>query len=306
MTCYGGNSNQHTKITVVLDWTPNTNHTGLFVAKEKGYFEAEGLDVEFVQPPENGATSLVASGKAQFGIDFQDNLASAFAADIPVTAVAAVLQHNTSGIISLKDKNITSPKDLENRSYAPTWNLDMETAIIKHCMEVDGADFGKVNIIPDYVTNPIAAVQTNIDSTWIYYGWDGIAAKVNNVDANFFYFKDIDPTLDYYTPVIVGNNDFIKNNSDVTKKFLAACEKGYTYAVQSPDESADILVKEDPSIDPKLAKESQEWMSSQYIDEGVSWGYIDASRWNNFYKWLYDNGIVDKQIQGGFTNEYLK
>ena len=90
------------KITFVLDWTPNTNHTGLYVAQSKGYFEEAGLDVEIVQPPEDGAVVLVASGKAEFGVSFQDSLAPALEADtaLPVTAVASVIQHNTSGIIS--------------------------------------------------------------------------------------------------------------------------------------------------------------------------------------------------------------
>ena len=123
-------------ITLVLDWTPNTNHTGFYVALEKGYYKELGLNVTIQQPPEDGATSLVASGKAQFGIDFQDYLAPAFSTDdpLPVTAVAALIQHNTSGIISMADKGITSPKEMEDNSYA-TWDLPTEKAIIKSCME---------------------------------------------------------------------------------------------------------------------------------------------------------------------------
>ena len=101
-----------TKITFVLDWTPNTNHTGLYVAEEKGYFEDAGLDVEIVQPPEDGASALVASGKAQFGIDFQDSIAPAFASDspLPVTAVATLIQHNTSGNYFQKRGRYGSPE----------------------------------------------------------------------------------------------------------------------------------------------------------------------------------------------------
>lgn len=90
------------KITFVLDWTPNTNHTGVYVAMEKGYFEEAGLEVEVVQPPEDGAEVLVASGKAQFGVSFQDYIAPGLIGDdpLPITAVAAIIQHNTSGIIS--------------------------------------------------------------------------------------------------------------------------------------------------------------------------------------------------------------
>ena len=103
------------KITFVLDWTPNTNHTGLYVALENGYFEEAGLDVEVVQPPEDGAEVLVASGKAQFGISFQDTMAAALCGDdaLPITAVAAVVQHNTSGIISRAGEGMQTPKGLE-------------------------------------------------------------------------------------------------------------------------------------------------------------------------------------------------
>ena len=112
-------------ITFVLDWTPNTNHTGIYVADKLGYFKEAGIQIDIQQPPEDGATALVATGKAQFGVDFQDYLAPAYVSDLPVTAVAALIQHNTSGIISLKEKGIQSPKDLEGKPTPPgicRWN----------------------------------------------------------------------------------------------------------------------------------------------------------------------------------------
>jgi ABC-type nitrate/sulfonate/bicarbonate transport system substrate-binding protein len=113
-----------TEITLVLDWTPNTNHTGFYVAKELGYYEEAGIDINIVQPPEDGATHMVASGQAQFGIDFQDYLAPVFTSEdkMPIVAVAALIQHNTSGIVSLKEDNIDTPAGLENKNYA-TWGL---------------------------------------------------------------------------------------------------------------------------------------------------------------------------------------
>ena len=125
------------KITFVLDWTPNTNHTGLYVAQELGYFEEAGLEVEIVQPPEDGAEVLVASGKAQFGVSFQDSMAPAFAREdaLPITAVAAVIQHNTSGIISRKGEGMDTPKGMEGHSYA-TWNGSIELAPIVGLSEV--------------------------------------------------------------------------------------------------------------------------------------------------------------------------
>ena len=127
----GEKNNENTKITVCLDWTPNTNHTGLFVADKLGYYEKAGIDIEIVQPPENGAELMVASGQAQFGISFQDTLAATFASDEPleITAVGAILQHNTSGIISRKGEGIDSPKGLENKRYS-TWDNPIELKMV--------------------------------------------------------------------------------------------------------------------------------------------------------------------------------
>lgn len=296
------------KITVVLDWTPNTNHTGLYVAQEKGYFAEQGLDVELIQPPEGGATALVGSGKAQFGVDFQDSLAPAFqsATAVPVTAVAAILQHNTSGIVSLKSSGITSPKKLEGKTYA-TWDMPVEKAIIKQVMTKDGGSFSKLKMVPSTVTDVVAALKTNVDAVWIFYAWDGIATKVKGVDTNYFQFKDIDPVFDYYTPVLIANNDFLKNKPETAKKFLAAAKKGYEYAVSNPEDAANILCKASPELDKTIVLESQKWIASQYKSEVSRWGYIDAKRWNAFYQWLNDNKLVTEKIPAGtgFSDDYL-
>lgn len=297
------------KITFVLDWTPNTNHTGIYVAKEKGYFKDAGLDVEIVQPPEDGAEVLVGSGKAQFGISFQDSLAPAIAGDnaLPVEAVAAVLQHNTSGIISRKGEGIDRPKGLEGKKYA-TWDLDLEKATLKNVVEQDGGDFSKVKLIPSTVTDEVSALKSkSVDAIWVFYGWAGIAAEVAELKTDFFYFKDINKVFDFYTPVIIGNSGWLKKNPDTAKAFLSACKKGYEFAIDNPKEAADILCKASPELDKKLAHASQEYMKDQYKSEVRQWGYIDPARWNAYYNWVNDNGLSKAKIpeNTGFTNDYL-
>nr|MBP3598130.1 ABC transporter substrate-binding protein [Eubacterium sp.] len=297
------------EITMVLDWTPNTNHTGLYVAQELGYFEEAGLNVSIIQPPENGATDLVASGGAQFGIDFQDTLAAAFASDspLPVTAVAAVLQHNTSGLISLKEKGIDQPSKLQGHTYA-TWDWPIEQAMMKYVVEQDGGDFGKVNLISTSVEDILAALHADIDSVWIYYGWDGVKCDMEGIDTNYLSFAKMNPVFDYYSPVIIGNNAFLEANPDTAKAFLTAVKKGYKYAVENPEEAAKILVKAAPELDEKLVQESQKYLSEQYIADAAEWGVIDASRWNGFYNWLSENNLVENPLKEntGFSNEYLK
>lgn len=297
------------EITLVLDWTPNTNHTGLYVAQEKGYFEDAGLKVSIVQPPDNGATDLVASGGAQFGIDFQDTLAAAFSSDspLPVTAVAAILQHNTSGLISLKEKGIDSPKKLEGHSYA-TWDSPIEQKTLEYVVQKDGGDFGKVKLISTYVEDIVAALHADIESVWIYYGWDGIKCKQAGLDTNYLAFRDMDETFDYYSPVIIGNNQYLSENPDTAKAFLRAVKKGYEEAAGDSEEAAEILCKNVPELDEQLVKDSQEYLSGQYIADADSFGIIDATRWNRFYNWLNENNLVANEIpeNTGFTNEYLE
>lgn len=302
----GSSTDQPAGITLLLDWTPNTNHTGIYVADKLGYYADAGVEVTIVEGSGESVTPLVASGRGQFGVDFQDSLAPALIADVPVTAVAALLQHNTSGIISLQGKGMERPKGLEGKTYA-TWDLPVEKATLKYVVEKDGGDFGQVKLIPNTVTNVISALQSNIDAVWIYYGWDGVATGVKGLDTDFFAFKDIDPVFDYYTPVLIANDAFLESDPAAARAFLAATAKGYEYAVQHPDEAAEILLEAVPELDPDIVPASQKWLADQYIADAKAWGYIDASRWDAFYKWLWDNQLLEKEIPAGFgfDNGYL-
>ena len=304
-----GKSKNNQKIKIVLDWVPNTNHTGLYVAKDLEYFKEEGLDVEIVQPPEGSTTALIGAGGAEFGISFQDTLAKSFAKEnpVPVTAVAAILQHNTSGIISLKEKGIDSPKKLEGKKYA-TWEDNIEQAILKKLVTDDKGDFSKVKLIPYTITDVVTGLKTDVDAVWVYYAWDGIATKRAGLQTNFLKIRDYAKELDYYSPVIIANNDFLKKNPEIAKKVLKAIKKGYEYAMKNPEKSAKILVKNSPELDINLVTDSQKWISKEYQSDAKEWGIIDGNRWNRFYEWLYKNKAVEREIPKdfGYSNEYLK
>ncbi len=299
-----------TAITFVLDWTPNTNHTGIYVADALGYFDEAGLKVEIVQPPDDGAEAMVASGQAQFGVSFQDYLVPALAGPektMPITAVAAILQHNISGIMSAKEKGIDSPKKMEGHSYA-TWELPIEQAIIKRCVEAEGGDFSSIEMLPETIDDEVTALKSDqVDCIWVYYGWAGINAEIKDFAINYFAFKDIDPAFDYYSPVIIANDAFLADNPDTAKAFLAAVAKGYEYAIENPEEAAEILIEANPEIDADLVKASQNYLADQYQAEAAQWGVFDAERWNGFYEFINKEGLAEQEIpmDVGFTNDYL-
>lgn len=303
----GDNAVEQKEIVVSLDWTPNTNHTGMYVALEKGYYEEEGLAVTLVQPPESGALAMAASGACQFAVTFQEEIGAALTSNtpLPVKAVAAIVEHNDSGLISLKENGIDRPRNMEEKNYA-SWDMPIEHAILSHIVSKDGGDPAKVNFIPNTVTDVVSALQTDTDLVWVYYSWDGIACQLAGLETNYIDFRKMDPVLDFYTPVLAAGEDFLKENPDTAKAFLTATQKGYEYAILNPDESAEILLKHAPELSDELVLASQNYLTDKYKAEKSSWGYIDEARWIAFYDWMYDNGLIQKELgSNGFTNEYL-
>ncbi len=296
-------------ISLVLDYAPNVNHTGIYVALSKGYFANEKVDVEILPVPEDGSDALIGSGGADMGFTYQDYLANNLTSDAPMpyTAVAAVVQHNTSGIMSRMEDGIKTPKGLENHKYA-TWNLPIEQATIKQIVEADGGDFSKVKMVPYTVDDEVIGLRGNLfDAVWVYKWWAVQNAKLQGYSVNYFGFADVDPVFDYYTPVLAVNDAFAAENPEKVKAFLRAAKRGYEFAAENPDEAAAILCNAVPELDKGLAKAAQESISAEYISDADSWGVIDPTRWAKFYQWLNDKKLVahELDVNAGFTMDYL-
>ncbi len=296
-------------VELILDWVPNTNHTGLFVAEEMGYFEEAGVDVTIRRPPEGGGVELVASGDAEFGISFQDTIAAPFEQGIPVTAVAAIIDHNTSGILSREEAGIQSAADMAGRSYG-TWNEPIETAMVEFIVEEDGGNFEEVERIPNQADNSVVGLANKMfDSAWIYYAWDGVMAEHQEVPANFFYLTDIADEMDFYSPILIANNHYLDSEPEQAAAVVQAIKRGYQYTMEHPKEAVDMLIQHAPELEDQrdFVLASQEWINDQYASNPENWGYMDETRWNAFYNWLYENDLVEADLteQPLFTNEFL-
>lgn len=294
------------KVTVVLDWTPNTNHTGLYTAKKNGYFEEEGLDVDIIMPGEAGADQLVASGKSEFGIGYQEGVTQARVQGVPLVSIAAIIQHNTSGFASPVEKNIKSPKDFEGKTYGG-WGSPVEKSVLSSLMKQENADVEKVSIINMGDTDFFTAVRRDIDFAWIYYGWTGVEAELRGEKINMVYLTDYSEKLDYYTPVLTTNEKMIEENPDVVKSFVKAVSKGYQFAIENPTESAEILLEAVPDLDRDLVIRSQEWLAPKYQDDASRWGEQNLQVWENYANWMLENNLLEGKLdaEAAFTNEFL-
>lgn len=311
LSACGGNGNDEgaasepTKVKVLLDWLPNTNHTGLYVAQAKGYYEEVGLDVEIAQPGDS-VDSLIATGQADYGISVQENITTARVQGVPVVSIGAIIQHNTSGFASPAEKNITTVKDFEGKIYGG-WGSPSEKAVIESAMEEGGADFSKLTMLDSGYTDFFAATQKDIDFAWIFYGWDGIQAELKNIPINMIYVKDLSPALDYYTPVLIASEDKIKNDPEQVKAFMAATSKGYEFAIENPEEAAEALLAAEPDLDAELVKASQQWLADRYQADAPRWGEQKLEVWKNYADFMFERGLLDSELdaEAAFTNEFL-
>jgi len=297
-----------TDVTVVLDWVPNTNHTGLYAALEEGYFEEEGLTVSIIQPTEGGSADLIAAGQGEFGISYQEQVTYARTAEtpLPVKAIAAIIQHNTSGFASPAEKGIVSPTDFEGKQYGG-WGSPMEEAILKGMMELEGADYDKLEIVSVGAIDYFTAVTEHVDFTWIYYGWDGVAAELKDFPINFIRLQDVDPSLDSYTPVIIASEELLENDPELARRFLRAVTKGYEFAISSPEAAVQHLLTHAPEVDADIAAASQKYLANEYQNDADRWGEMELSMWETYAAWMYDKGLIPVELNAeeAFTNEFL-
>jgi len=300
------NDNSLKPVSFVLDWTPNTNHTGIYVAKENGYFEEQGLDVEILLPGEAGANQLIASGSADFGVSYQEGLTQARAEGLPVVSITAVLQHNTAGYASPVEKDITEPKDFEGKKFG-AYGSDLEQAMMKTIMEQNGADFDQVDFITTGDSDFFVAVKRDVDFSLVFQGWTGIEAELRDEPMNMVYLAEFSDQLDFYTPILATSEAMIENDPETVKAFVHAAVKGYEYAIEHPTESAAILLDHEPDLDPDLVNSSQEWISARYQDDADRFGIQEKARWENFAEFMLENEIIDEplDVEKAFTNEFL-
>lgn len=292
-----------TKIKVALDWTPNTNHTGMYVAQNKGYYRDAGLDVEIIQPSEMATENLVAMNKVDFGVSFMPNLIINNANnDTNLISVLALVGNDQSGFGSKQEKGIKRPKDLENKTYCGS-DSAIEHAMIDTMVKEDGGNPSLVN----YQTSTVSFenAPSECDFMWIYDGWEGIKAKQDDIAINLLKFSDYLPKQ--YAPILITSQKYNNENEKIVQKFIDATIKGYEYAINYPEASAEILISENPELksDQEFIQQSQIKLSSEYKTT-EKYGYQTDKVWQDYYDWLEKNDIVPDVNKTYYTNKYVK
>ncbi|MGI8710489.1 MAG: ABC transporter substrate-binding protein [Acidimicrobiales bacterium] len=297
------------KLQVVLDWTPNTNHSGMYLARAKGWYRKAGLDVSFVEPGDSSSLQLLAAGKADVAVSVQEEVIPARAQGLPVQSVAAVMPHNTSGLVSLASDGIRRPRDLEGKTYGG-YGGQLEKALVDRLVACDGGDPEKVKTVDvgeaDY---RVGLQRDTYDVVWIFDGWDGIRLnQIDKVKTNELAFIDhTDCIPDWYTPLLATSERMEASRPEDLKAFLAATARGYQTAMADPSAATVALMAAAPDLDRDLVTRSARYLATRYADDPADWGRQRAEVWTSFARFLAKADMVDAKVDvsDAWTNRYL-
>jgi ABC-type nitrate/sulfonate/bicarbonate transport system substrate-binding protein len=305
-----------TTVKLALDWTPNTNHTGIYVAQAKGWYKEQGIDLQILPYSSTVyANTLISNGKSDIGIMTTEDVISEAAKNHPLVEIGALLQHNPSGLIVREDSGIKSPKELDGKSYGG-FGSPIADAVVKTVIQKDGGQGDFKNVVLN-IQAMQALTTKKIDFVWVFAGWELIQARRDGMKASFFpiisYGVPDAPTLAFTT-----TKDKVNNNGDMLKKFMTATAKGYEHARQNPKEDAQILIDKAPKgtfPDTGLVFDSQNYVSPLYTNENGKWGIQDSKAWSSYAQFILGTGTVsdasDKPVKtmdfsGLYTNKFLQ
>lgn len=304
-------------VTLALDWTPNTNHTGIYVAMQKGYYAQQGINLKLT--PYSSSVypeQLVAQGQADFAISFPEAVTQFRAQGLPLVSVASVISSNTSALISLKGRGLDSVASLAGRRYAG-FGTSYEQPVISQVLSCGGASSPSFQNITTTL-DPVEALKSGqFDFAWVYQGWEVIQAQREGLQLNIFPLIDY-CVPNYSSPVIVTSQQTIQQKPDMIKRFLAATAQGYQYAIAHPKDAADLLIKGAPAgtfDDTGLVQASQAYLSPLYAAGSACWGQQTLAKWTNYPRFMYDHGAITDangnpiktppDYAAAFTNDYL-
>jgi len=313
-----------TTIDLALDWTPNTNHTGFYVALAEGYYDDRDLAVSIHSPAEDDyertPAKQVATGESTLAIAPSESVISYQThPDYPsLQAVAAVCQTDMSAIVTLADSELSRPSDLDGQTYA-SYDARFEDHIVRQLIKNDGGNGDLEIVTPPKLGIWNTLLDGEADATWVFMPWEGVMAERDGLDLNAFYLDAYDVPYGY-TPVLVARPETIDADDGRLAAFLEATAEGYEFAATHPDQAAEILKSTASGMDHDelvFLQQSQQAIADAYLTADDEWGLMDHKRWESFVDWLAATEILrtvdgepiaaEELSTGGlYTNAFLK
>lgn len=287
-------------VSIVLDWYPNAVHSFLYVAQEKGYFAEEGLNLVINFPANvNDGISLPAAGKADVGIYYlRDTILTSQEEDVPIVSIGAVLQCAANVVIALEDTGIQGAPDLVGKKvgYSATAISEAEIRSMLEYCGFGPNDCELVDVGFDLLT---ATTTGQVDATT----GGMVNHEVPQLEEQGFHVNYFSPT-EYGVPqsyelVFLAGKDAVENNPEKLQRFLRACQKGFAYMKENPEESLQILLAhqnaENFPLSETVETKSMEMLLPMMETENAAFLHQETSVWQDNADWLYESGILSEK-----------
>jgi putative hydroxymethylpyrimidine transport system substrate-binding protein len=297
-------------LSLMLDWLPNADHSGLYEALAKGYFRQAALDVH-VEIPSNPSEplQLLAAGKIDAAISYEPNVMLARNAGTPLVSVAAIVQRPLTSIISVGSQHITTPARLRGKTIG-TAGIAYQSAYLQTILahahvprrSVHVIDVG-FNLVPAMLSGHVNATLGG------YWNYEAIELRQDGRHPNVIPVNDAGvPTYDEL--VLVVRKSTIINDTNMIRRFVQALARGYAAVRANPVGAARTLVAANPSLSSSYRLELasiRATLPAYFPSGGHPWGWQSAAQWNAFGAWMLHNHLISNPlaVEDASTNELL-
>jgi ABC-type nitrate/sulfonate/bicarbonate transport system substrate-binding protein len=304
-------------VTLALDWTPNTNHTGFYVAQHNGWYAQNAVDLQFIPYASANPETLVGAGQADCGISTEEGATFAIAAGAREQSVMAILQHTASEIAVLASGPISRPRDMDGKVYAG-FGSPQEGPLLTSVIKADGGKGVFTTVTLDTAAYE-ALYAGKADMAITFSAWEAVEAKERGIALRTFAFPDYG-LPDSYAVVLVCNDAWLAANGDVARRFLGTTVRGFQLAATDPTAAADELIAANPGVfdaNPALPRDSADYLAAQklYVNSAGAVGPETSQQWDAASGYLFDQGVLAgpdgkpltsrPDFSTYFTNDYL-
>jgi putative hydroxymethylpyrimidine transport system substrate-binding protein len=296
-------------VRLALDWFPNANHAGLFLALEKGYFEEEGLNVTTYTPVDpSSILQTVGTGADEFGINYQPDLLLARAEGVPVVSVAGIVQRPLNSVMTLKSSGIIRPRDLVGKKVGYP-GIPTNEPLLDTMLKYDGTrGLEDVELVNVGFNLGAALISGQVDAcVGCYWTHESISMENEGHPVNIMRMEEWG-VPSYYELVLVTSENQLAKDPETVQAFIRAFLRGYREAAQDTQMAIDALVKAHPETDQAIDRPGIELIMPLWQVDAPVVGWQDQDRWVEFTRWMQDNGLLDKSVDpmDSFTNQFVE
>lgn len=282
----------HNQLTIALDYSPNINYIGIYMAIHQGYFQQDNININLINAASISTEQLVITNQANLGVSYSENLLFSDT-KLPLTSIYSLYTQNLSGFISRSSKNITSIKDFANKTYCG-WGSEAEKKIITALAKENGVDPNSIDIVN--TDHNFINDNGSCDIFWSYEYWSNKQATFNGIDYNYIPLSSLN--LNYYTPIIISKEN---DTNPLYSLFIKDTIKGFNDAINDPQLAINVMHQYDQQIPDQVIIDSLEAIKN-YINPT---GNQDPIIWEQLYNWAITNNLNPQSLEGVFTNEYI-